>query len=304
MNLGQLLYLVETVRQGSYSAAAPELFVTPQTISKSLSELEAELGIKLFERNGKRLVITDQACLLAEKAENVLAAVSDLEGLAYQLKSNRELKASHIAIAVASTPLRERLVSSDLLGLFKKRNPNIEVTIRENGSESCLNAVEQKLVDAAITLGRTSRLGLKWTQIYPFKFSVTVSRNNPLADRPIVDILSISNYQIATPMDFRCAYRLIERQFEVYGLKPRYTDIVPDKSAHQEFLNSNGIIFTAQNPCLENVYNDIVTLPLIPEDRITIPICLIYREDNSNPSIPILQKDLLITGKAIKYQLN
>lgn len=302
MNLGQLLYLVETVRQGSYSAAAPELFVTPQTISKSLSELEAELGIKLFERNGKRLVITDQACLLAEKAENVLAAVSDLEGLAYQLKSNRELKASHIA--VASTPLRGRLVSSDLLGLFKKRNPNIEVTIRENGSESCLNAVEQKLVDAAITLGRTSRLGLKWTQIYPFKFSVTVSRNNPLADRPIVDILSISNYQIATPMDFRCAYRLIERQFEVYGLKPRYTDIVPDKSAHQEFLNSNGIIFTAQNSCLENVYNDIVTLPLIPEDRITIPICLIYREDNSNPSIPILQKDLLITGKAIKYQLN
>ncbi len=304
MNLGQLSYLVETVRRGSYSAAASELFVTPQTISKSLSELETELGINLFERNGKRLVITDRARLLAEKAENVLAAVSDLEGLAYQLKSNRELKASRIAIAIASTPLRGRLVSSELLSQFKKRNPGIEVTARENGSESCLNAVQQKLVDAAITLGRTSRLGLKWTQIYPFKFSVTVSRNNPLADQPIVDIPSISHYQIATPMDFRCAYRLIERQFEVYGLKPRYTDIAPYKSAHQEFLDSNGIIFTAQNPCLENVYNDIVTLPLKPEDKITIPICLIYREDNSNPSIPILQKDLLITGRALKYQLN
>lgn len=76
--LRKLSYLVETVRRGSYSAAASELFVTPQTISKSLSELETELGINLFERNGKWLVITDRARLLAEKAESVLAAVSDL----------------------------------------------------------------------------------------------------------------------------------------------------------------------------------------------------------------------------------
>lgn len=53
MNFNQLSYLVEAARLGSFSMAATQLYVTPQTVSKALGEFEDELGITLFVRNGR-----------------------------------------------------------------------------------------------------------------------------------------------------------------------------------------------------------------------------------------------------------
>lgn len=295
VNLSQLSYLVETVRCGSFSAAASHLYVTPQTISKSLGDLESELGVTLFGRNGRRLTITDDARLLAEKAESVLACVSDMEGLASRLRVGSTDTPRSVSIAVASSPLRGTLVPDDLLSRFFANNPGIEVAIRRNGSESCLTVAQQGLVDAAITLGRTTREGLLWTQICPFVFGVTMSSGHPLAGRERVGIAEVAKFPVATPMDFRCAYRIIEHQFEANHVEPTYVDVAPTVEAHRAFLDDGGVLFTGRTPDLSGLYPDALTKRLMRDDGISIPLCLIYRKDNDNPAIPLLQRELLLT---------
>lgn len=293
MNLNQLSYLVEAVRLGSFSMAATQLYVTPQTVSKAIGELEDELGITLFVRNGRRLVVTDEARLVAEKAENVLACVSDMEGLATQLRSRFDTVPERIVLAVASSPLRGVLVPECLLSRFSEQYPRVELVVRRNGSESCLTAVQQGLVDAAVTLGRTTREGLCWTQICPAVFGVTMSKNHPLAAHGAVSIAEVACFPVATPMDFRCAYRIIEHQFEARSVEPPYTDVDPTPEAHREFLSMNGVMFTAREPKLDALYPDAVTKPLVKADSISIPLCLVFHEDNNNPAISLLQFELL-----------
>lgn len=293
MNFNQLSYLVEAARLGSFSMAATQLYVTPQTVSKALGEFEDELGITLFVRNGRRLVVTDEARLIAEKAENVLACVSDMEGLAAQLRSRSDAVPERIALAVASSPLRGVLVPECLLTPFSEQYPRVELVVRRNGSESCLTAVQQGLVDAAVTLGRTTREGLRWTQICPAVFDVTMSKNHPLAAHDAVSIAEVACFPVATPMDFRCAYRIIEHQFEARSAELPYTDVDPTPEAHREFLSMNGVMFTAREPKLDALYPDAVTKPLVKADSISIPLCLVFREDNDNPAISLLQFELL-----------
>ena len=58
LNLKHLRYFAEVARRGSVAQAARTLFVTPQTVSGQVQELELSVGQPLFERAGRRLRLT------------------------------------------------------------------------------------------------------------------------------------------------------------------------------------------------------------------------------------------------------
>jgi DNA-binding transcriptional LysR family regulator len=66
-------------RRGSFSAAAKELFRVPSTISYTVSKLEEDLGVRLFERFGPRVVLTPAGEELLKEGRYLLKAAGDLE---------------------------------------------------------------------------------------------------------------------------------------------------------------------------------------------------------------------------------
>ena len=74
LNLTQLSTLRELVRRGTLAAAAEHLGYTPGAVSQHLASLEASLGVALVERSGRHLVLTDAGRVMAEHAEELLAA--------------------------------------------------------------------------------------------------------------------------------------------------------------------------------------------------------------------------------------
>jgi DNA-binding transcriptional LysR family regulator len=71
-NLQGLLSFVESARAGSLSAAARKLDLTPAAVSKNVLRLEAELGVRLFNRSTRRLRLTGEGQIFLLKAEGVL----------------------------------------------------------------------------------------------------------------------------------------------------------------------------------------------------------------------------------------
>jgi DNA-binding transcriptional LysR family regulator len=76
-NLQGLLAFVEAAGSGSLTAAAERLDVTPAAVSKSLSKLEAQLGVRLLQRNTRRLALTAEGLAFVGKARDALRALDD-----------------------------------------------------------------------------------------------------------------------------------------------------------------------------------------------------------------------------------
>lgn len=78
---GELLLVVELARAGGMSAAARELDVTPAAVSKRLAQIEARLGVRLFNRSTRRLSLTAEGEVYLESARRILGEIDDLDAL-------------------------------------------------------------------------------------------------------------------------------------------------------------------------------------------------------------------------------
>ena len=71
MNLQQIEYFLASARDGSFSAAAESLHLAQPSVSEQVRRLEAELGVALFQRVGRGLVLTEAGKTLRPRAEAV-----------------------------------------------------------------------------------------------------------------------------------------------------------------------------------------------------------------------------------------
>ncbi|WP_286897860.1 LysR family transcriptional regulator [Achromobacter sp. UBA2119] len=77
----ELLLVVELARAGGMSAAARELDVTPAAVSKRLAQIEARLGVRLFNRSTRRLSLTAEGEVYLENARRILGEIDDLDAI-------------------------------------------------------------------------------------------------------------------------------------------------------------------------------------------------------------------------------
>ena len=69
MELRVLRYFLTLAREENISRAAEALYITQPTLSRQLAELEEELGVRLFERGKRKIVLTEDGILLRRRAE-------------------------------------------------------------------------------------------------------------------------------------------------------------------------------------------------------------------------------------------
>ena len=104
LSLDALLTVDTIARRGSFSSAAKELFRVPSTISYTVSKLEEDLGVQLFERFGPRVVLTAAGEELLKEGRYLLKAASDLESRVRRVASGWETEFA-IGVDSALSPL-------------------------------------------------------------------------------------------------------------------------------------------------------------------------------------------------------
>ena len=116
-----LKYLLAVARHGSTLAAARALDVNQSTVQRHVAELEAQLSLRFFERlpAGYKLTETGQAVLAA--AENVAAAIADLE------RAFHDVSRASILRLTCPEPIAIRLAQSGMLERFHGSNPGIRL---------------------------------------------------------------------------------------------------------------------------------------------------------------------------------
>lgn len=125
MELFQLRYFLMVAKHENFSKAANELLVSQPSISKAIIQLEQELGVQLFDRNGKRIKLNNAGNVLQERLKSVLAALDNLPNELSIAAGKRQ--STIIFNVLAATSLLP-----DILLKFKKEYPLINFQLLQN----------------------------------------------------------------------------------------------------------------------------------------------------------------------------
>ena len=79
MEIRVLRYFLAVVREEGINRAAEVLHITQPTLSRQMSQLEDEIGVKLFHRGARKISLTNEGMLLKRRAEEILALVDKTE---------------------------------------------------------------------------------------------------------------------------------------------------------------------------------------------------------------------------------
>ena len=90
MTLNQILYFRKVARLENYHQAAEELYISQPSLSRSMAALESELGITLFEKKGRGVVLTNAGRLFLEHAEAIAEDLAAMFAAGYSWEADPE----------------------------------------------------------------------------------------------------------------------------------------------------------------------------------------------------------------------
>lgn len=188
MDIKQMTYFVEIVKQGGMTKAAESMFIAQPTISKAIKELEQELGKALFDRSKRQLSLTDVGQVFYEKSLEILNLYDNLPD---EINSVLGIEKGHITIGLSAIMDMERF--SRVLGQFHQQYPNITFNLIENGGKT----IESQIRNGDINLGVTSLpvddIQFDSFPLYAETFQVVAHRSHPLSQRQTVQISDLKN---------------------------------------------------------------------------------------------------------------
>ncbi|MBU8906151.1 LysR family transcriptional regulator [Desertibacillus haloalkaliphilus] len=146
MDIRQLNYFKEIVRQGSISKAAEVLHIAQPPLSQVLKKLETELGTTLIHRYRKKWELTETGKLLYQYAEDMLIRMEDVK---QQIQDIEQNTAGTVCIGVSSA-CSNMLI--DYISMFRVQFPTIKISIVTGNSAEILKKLEQREIDIALVL--------------------------------------------------------------------------------------------------------------------------------------------------------
>lgn len=188
MDIKHLQYFIEVARTNSFSKAADNLFITQPTISKMIKNLESELGVPLFDRSRKKLILTDAGQIILEHAILIDKAFNNLHTA---LEDLVELRTGHIRIGLP--PIFNTKLFPKLIALFHKKYPEITFQLVEDGSKKIEESVENGQLDLGIIVLPTND---KLFHSFPFlkeDLKLVIHHSHPLAHREEIQLAELRN---------------------------------------------------------------------------------------------------------------
>ena len=148
MDLRHLRTFVTVAELGTVSKAALALHVAQSALSRQISDLEQEFGLPLFDRVGRRLVLTAAGQqLLGRRPRSLLGAARSLSEEAQLLR-----RSDSGVLKVAASPVQIEAVFSTFLRKYAKRYPNVDVRLIEAIGTRALVLLERGEVQLGISL--------------------------------------------------------------------------------------------------------------------------------------------------------
>lgn len=187
---------------GSVQRAALELGYAQPTITLRIQQLEEQSALQLFERKGKRLVATDAARMLFDRAKHLLDQVRALE---QDLTDAARGEAPVIRFGACEPSMSARI--TPVLAQLKRRFPKARIVAEFGGTFTFAQRVVDGSLDFAICPASSSP-HLAFTPLYEESVGVLMPLRHPLAEKTRLALRDLAGQQIIYS-ESHCSYRAL-----------------------------------------------------------------------------------------------
>jgi LysR family cys regulon transcriptional activator len=180
MNLQQFRFVRETIRRNfNLTEAARMLFTSQPGVSKAIIEFEDELGIKIFERHGKRIRgLTKPGLAVSQVIDRIMREVDNLKKVSEEFARRDEG-----GLVIACTHTQARYLLPRVIPAFRQQFPKVRLSLAEGSPAQLAEMVLHEQADLAIaTESLALTPGLTTLPVYSWQHVVVVKPDHPLAE--------------------------------------------------------------------------------------------------------------------------
>ncbi len=220
LELKHLEYFLAVANNLSFTKAAEEIHVAQPAISQQIKYLEFVLGVPLFNRDNKKVTLTEAGALFEQQAIDVLEAVDKAVRVIEEL---RGLERGSVSIGMSST--MATVLMADLVMEFKEKFPDIKIRISESMSVDSMQRIRNGELDLAILtisshLQQDSSIHIE--HLYEEELEAIVPARHPLALKGIeeVTLKELNSYRWILANVSNSLRRIINEACEGIGFCP------------------------------------------------------------------------------------
>lgn len=193
MEIRVLKYFLAVAREENISRAAEILHITQPTLSRQISQLEKELGTRLFER-GRRLRLTDAGVMLKRRAEEVTELVDKIE---VEFAGAEEMAGK---ISIGEGALKSSAILMDAMIKFRESYPQVQYEIYSNTSDYIKERLDKGLCDFGLLLEPVDIEKYDFIR-FPEKerWGLFMRKDHPLSEKEVIRRKDLENIPLITP---------------------------------------------------------------------------------------------------------
>ncbi|MBD0263270.1 MAG: LysR family transcriptional regulator [Tolypothrix sp. Co-bin9] len=226
MDLYQIKYFLTVVEAGGFTKAAERLFISQPSLSVGIKKLEQELGVTLFERGGRRAILTHPGKHFLEKAQAIL---HEYESALSELKNFQ--KQENLKIGVLRTIRIDNL--SRLIATFREKYPSVALQLCDGNLEELRTWLELGEIDLAITVLGNNEDSKTSVSLFQQRRLLAVPKTHPLAEKETITLGELDGVPYIERINCEL-WGESRKWFESEGIQPH----VVYKADHEEWVVS------------------------------------------------------------------
>ena len=250
LNFSHLRYFWTVARLGSLPAAARDLHLTPQTMSSQIRALEEHLGEKLFDRTGRRLVLTEAGTLASEIAGEIFALGQELTDVMAGRSTNRMPR-----VTVGIADVLPKSVAQQLVAPALRLEKAVRVVCREARAELLLAEMAIHGVDVVLTdAPLPASVSVRAYNHLLGECGVTVMGSAELAEAVTDDFpASLDGSPFLLPTEGTTLRRSLDQWFKAQGVRPTVAGEFEDSALLVAFGETGLGLFAVPSLVVEQV---------------------------------------------------
>ena len=216
MELRHLRYFLAVAEAGSFSRAADRLGISQPTLSQQMRDLEAGLRVSLFQRRGKRILLTSAGLIFQEHARAILR---QLESFLQELSSEPQQLRGALHLGVV--PILNVPLVPHLLGLFAAKHPGISIIVDEISSTEIETALEEGRMDVGLGFVTRYSPNLRYERLCTDEFALVVSEEHAWSKRRRVPFAELHQQRLLQLTDSFVMRHMTDEICRKHQVRPR-----------------------------------------------------------------------------------
>lgn len=216
MDLEKMNYFMQVAQCEHMTQAANDLHMTQPALSRIISQMEGELGVKLFDRKGRTLQLNDNGKIVYESTVRIF---EELRSMHEKLSDLTDGTRGNITFA-SSFPQRDPDWVMDVIQKFIRTHMEVEFFQIQKNTADIREELEAHRIDIALCDRPVIGSSIQWKEIYSERLGVILSVDHPLAKQPVLGLTDLASEPFYCNDD-----RAIEQDITTYicetsGFKP------------------------------------------------------------------------------------